>query len=279
MKLLNLTAAALVSLALSSHAQASDTKEIVRAAMTGLMIEKNLDTIDAHFAEPYIQHNQSVPTGLDGLKGLAAKAIAANPTFKYELVRIFADGDIGVTHGVYEGFGPTPLVAFDVFRVKDGKIVEHWDNLQPITDKNPSGRSQIDGPTEVTDVEKTDANKTLVGRFMDNVLIGGAFDQMPNFFDGDNYLQHNPNIADGLSGLSAGLKAMADAGVTMRITERHRIFGEGNFVLVMSEGFIGEQATAFYDLFRIEDSRIAEHWDVISPILPADKAANDNGKF
>ena len=265
--------------ALPSGACAADTKSVVTAAMTELMIEKDLGAIDRHFAEPYVQHNQSVPTGLEALKGLAGAVIAGNPAFKYEMVRVFADGDIGIAHGIYEGFGETPLVAFDIFRVADGRIVEHWDNLQPVAPPNPSGRSQTDGPTEIADRGRTEANKALVGEFYDTVLIGGAFDRLPDYFDGDNYAQHNAQIADGLSGLAAGLKALADAGLTMRITKRHGLYGEGNFVLVTSEGEVGGKPTAFYDLFRLENGRIAEHWDVIAPILPDREAANTNGKF
>ena len=44
------------------------------------------------------------------------------------------------------------MIGFDVFRVEDGKIAEHWDNLIPEQPKNPSGRSQIDGATEITDL-------------------------------------------------------------------------------------------------------------------------------
>lgn len=263
----------------STNGLAAETRDIVTAAMTELMIEKNLEAIDTYFAEPYIQHNQSVPTGIAGLKGLAGAAIAGNPAFKYELVRIFTDGDIGVVHGVYEGFGEVPLVAFDVFRVDGDKIVEHWDNLAPVAPPNPSGRSQIDGPTEVVDLVKTEANKALVAEFMEVVLINGEFDKMGAFFDGDAYIQHNSNIGDGLSGLGAGLQALADAGLSMRILQTHQLYGEGNFVLAMSEGTIGDRAMAFYDLFRIDDGKIAEHWDVISEILPDDLAANDNGKF
>jgi hypothetical protein len=51
-------------------------------------------------------------------------------------------------HGTYHGFGPDPLVAFDIFRVDaDGKLAEHWDALTPLVEDNASGRSQTDGPT------------------------------------------------------------------------------------------------------------------------------------
>jgi predicted SnoaL-like aldol condensation-catalyzing enzyme len=57
------------------------------------------------------------------------------------------------------------------------------------------------------------------------------------------------------------------------------ILGEGNFVLSVSEGSFANQPTSFYDLFRIEDGKIAEHWDVIEPILPSTEHKNANGKF
>lgn len=280
MKLLTFTAVAALALGLATNPSfAQGAREIVKSAMTELMVNKNVSSIDSHFSEPYIQHNQSVPSGLDALKGLADQAIANNPAFNYQLLRLFADGDVGVAHGIYHGFGTTPLVAFDVFRVEKGKIVEHWDNLSPVAANNPSGRSQTDGPVDVIDPDKTEANKTLVTGFVEQVLIGGAFDELPAYFNGNDYIQHNSNIADGLSGLNEGLQAMATAGVTMKIVRVRKVIGEGNFVLVMSEGEISGTPTAFYDLFRVEDGKIAEHWDVISPILPADSAANTNGKF
>ena len=279
MKFLRLAAAAVLLIATQAVADSDATRKTVSEAMTAVMVDKNLDAIDDYFAEPYIQHNQAVPTGLEAFKGLANAVIAGNPAFKYQLVRLFADGNFGIAHGIYEGFGEEPLVAFDVFRVENGKIVEHWDNLSPVAPPNPSGRSQTDGATEIVDLEMTEANKALVSDFMDTVLIGGNFDAIGTYFDGDSYLQHNSQIADGLSGLGAGLKALANAGVNLRITKRHHVFGEGNFVLVMSEGDNSGQPTAFYDLFRLENKKIAEHWDVISPILPNEKAANTNGKF
>ncbi|WP_206057234.1 nuclear transport factor 2 family protein [Nitratireductor sp. XY-223] len=274
-----LAASALALVLASTAAPAADTGEIVTGAMTELMVNKNVGAIDTYFAEPYVQHNQQVPTGLDALKGLAGQVIAGNPDFEYTLIRSFADGDTGFVHGIYTGFGPEPLVAFDVFRVDGGKIVEHWDNLQPVAAPNPSGRSQTDGPTDATDRDKTDANRALVTEFINEVLVGGAYDRMPAYFDGDNYIQHNANIGDGLSGLGSALEEMAKAGMSMRFTRNHRVLADGNFVLAMSEGVIGEKPMAFYDLFRVENGKIAEHWDVIAPILPASEAANTNGKF
>jgi predicted SnoaL-like aldol condensation-catalyzing enzyme len=167
-----------------------------------------------------------------------------------------------------------------VFRFEDGKIVEHWDNLQETPKKpNPSGRTMTDGPTEVKDLDRTAANKQLVRDFVDDVLVGGKLDRLANYFDGDNYLQHNPQIGDGLSGLGKALAEMQKAGITMKYEKVHRVLGEGNFVLVMSEGQFAGKHVAFYDLFRLENGKIAEHWDTIAAIPDRKDWKNNNGKF
>ena len=59
----------------------------------------------------------------------------------------------------------------------------------------------------------------------------------------------------------------------------HIVLGQGNFVLAVGEGTFAGQPTSFYDLFRVENGKIAEHWDVMETILPAEEHKNDNGKF
>ena len=97
--------------------------------------------------------------------------------------------------------------------------------------------------------------------------------------DGDRYVQHNPHIGDNLSGLAAALEAMAAKGITMKYDRIHEVLGEGNFVLVVSEGSFAGAATSFYDLFRVENGKIAEHWDTIEAIPDRSAWKNDNGKF
>lgn len=197
---------------------------------------------------------------------------------KVSVKRAFAEGDYIFTHTDYNFFGPK--IGFDVFRFEDGLIVEHWDNLdEKATKPNPSGHTQIDGPTEAEDIDKTAENKTLVADFVDAILVKGQMDKLSQFIDGDNYIQHNTTIADGLSGLGAALEAMAKQGITMVYTKVHKVLGEGNFVLTISEGTFADKPTSFYDLFRVENGKIAEHWDVIETIIPKDQWKNDNGKF
>jgi predicted SnoaL-like aldol condensation-catalyzing enzyme len=82
-----------------------------------------------------------------------------------------------------------------------------------------------------------------------------------------------------LSGLGEALEHLANEGITMKYYQVHMVLREGNFVLVVSEGYFGDQHTAFYDLFRVENDKIAEHWDVIETIPSKDQWKNNNGKF
>ncbi len=223
----------------------------------------------------YIQHNLGAADGLQGFGELMQRLPPGSG--KAKVVRAFQDGDYVFTHTDYNFFGPK--VGFDIFRFEEGKIVEHWDNLQETAPANPSGHTMTDGPTESKDLGKTEDNKKLVRNFIEDVLVNGKMEKLAGYFDGDNYIQHNPQIGDGLSGLGSALEAMAKQGITMKFDKIHKVLGEGNFVLTVSEGTFAGRPTSFYDLFRVENGKVAEHWDTIETIPPKQEWKNNNGKF
>lgn len=235
------------------------------------------DSVPVSYINPnkYIQHNLGVADGLAGFGALLSQ-LPSNSA-KVNTVRSFQDGDFVFTQTDYNFFGPK--IGFDIFRFEDGKIVEHWDNLQETAKPNPSNHTMIDGATEIKDRDKTEANKALVRNFVDDILVNGKMEKLGGYFDGDNYIQHNPNIPDLLSGLGATLEALGKQGIFLKYDKIHRVLGEGNFVLVVSEGHFGNDYNAFYDLFRVENGKIAEHWDVIEPIPTKESWKNNNGKF
>ena len=225
--------------------------------------------------DKYIQHNLAVGDGLAGLNVLFQSLPKGSA--KVDTVRVFQDGNFVFCHTDYDFFGPK--VGFDVFRFEEGKIVEHWDNLQETAAKpSPSGHTMIDGPTTASDLDKTEANKALMQTYMDD-LLGGRRDKFASYFDGNNYIQHNPWVADGLTGLVAGLQALAKQGLAVKYERVHKVLGEGNFVLVVSEGTFGDRPTSYYDFYRIQNGKIAEHWDTLEPIPPRAEWKNSNGKF
>lgn len=224
----------------------------------------------------YIQHNLGIADGLAGFGAVLQNAPESG--FKVNVIRSYSDGDYVFTQTDYDFYGPK--IGFDVFRFENGLIVEHWDNLTAKSDKpNPGGHTQIDGVTEVTNLDKTAENKALIQNFVNTILIGQKYDQSARFFDGDNYIQHNTQVPDGVSGFGAAVKAMAEQGIFMVYEKTHKILGQGNFVLTMSEGTFGGKPTAFYDLFRVENGKVAEHWDVIATIPAKEDWKNENGKF
>lgn len=227
--------------------------------------------------EGYIQHNLAYPTGRDGFVGAVEYLASAPVKTTLKNIRAFEDGDYVILHNQYNFAGAGEQVAFDVFRFEDGKIAEHWDNLLDIKPANPSGHTQIDGTTEIKDLDKTEENKELVKNFVKDILVGENPDKLTSYYDGDNYIQHNPDIADGLSGLGKALEYMAEQGIKMEYNKIHFAYGKGNFVLTISEGVFAGEPTSYYDLFRVENGKIAEHWDVMETISKEHK--HDNGKF
>lgn len=245
-----------------------------------LAVLKSIETGDKEaiaYINPtnYKQHNLAVADGLAGFGALLSNAPEGG--FKVNTVRAFEDGDYVFAQTEYNFFGPK--IGFDIFRFENGLIVEHWDNLIQKAPINPSSHSQTDGATTITDLDKTEVNKALVSSFLTDVLINGRMDKLQGYFNDDKYIQHNPNIADGLSGLGQALEGMAKQGISMVFNKTHKVLGQGNFVLAISEGTFAGQPTSYYDLFRIENGKIAEHWDVMETIAPEADRKNTNGKF
>ena len=231
-------------------------------------------------AEDYIQHNLAYGTGRDAFISSVEYLASADEKTTVENIRAFEDGDKVFLQTVYNFAGAGEQVAFDIFRFdNEGKIAEHWDNLAAKAEPNPSGHTQIDGTMEVTDLDKTEENRKLVEDFLYDVMQGNNLDKTPDYFDGDTYIQHNTGIADGVSGLNEALAALAEQNIQMIYTTTHQVLAQGNFVLAVSEGTFGDKPTAYYDLWRVENGKIAEHWDVMETIADKSTWQNQNGKF
>jgi predicted SnoaL-like aldol condensation-catalyzing enzyme len=274
--------AAAVATLLSTTAFALDAASIkpIVGAFLGAVSQGDVERMRELANADYIQHNPFVPTGLEPFIGLLPVLKEAGTTA--ENVRMFEDGNYVFMHNIWRNaapFGADEMVAFDIIRVdENGKVAEHWDAMTVLVRETASGRSQTDGPTEVTDLDRADANKALAVALIEDVLMGKNPSRITDYISADAYAQHNPYIADGLSGIVAAVEALTAQNSMFQYTKVHKVLGEGNFVLTVSEGQWNGTTNAFYDLFRMDGGKIVEHWDVIQPV-PTEGLANTNGMF
>ena len=248
-------------------------------ALIGTFVSGDTAKAKELLAPGYIQHNLAFGTGADAFVAAVEGLAQAPVKTTVNNIRAFEDGDKVFLQTVYNFAGAGEQVGFDVFRFDaDGKIAEHWDNLADKAAPNPSGHTQIDGTLEKKDVDKEETRKVVAG-FVGDVLRGENPDKLTSYYDGDKYIQHNTSIADGLSGLGAALEAMGKQGISMVYNKTHMVLADGDYALACSEGTFGGVPTTYYDLFRVENGFIAEHWDVMETLADKSTWANENGKF
>jgi predicted SnoaL-like aldol condensation-catalyzing enzyme len=82
----------------------------------------------------YRQHNPLIGDGMAGLRTFVAQLMATHPNAHGEIVRVFADGDYVILHSHWHGLSASPRgeAVVDIYRSENGKVVEHWDVIQPI---------------------------------------------------------------------------------------------------------------------------------------------------
>ncbi|TVT39313.1 hypothetical protein FNT36_16795 [Hymenobacter setariae] len=224
----------------------------------------------------YKQHNPNLADGIAGIDAIHG-LLPLDKVYAH-VVRAFEDGDYAFVHVDYHLFGHT--VAFDIHRYEDGVAVEHWDNLQDMpAGRNKAGRTMTDGKTQAIDLHKTAANKALVQQFTQQVLVEQHLDAVNTYFNGDYLAQHNSHMGDGVAEFLETRQGWAAQGMPAQYDRLHLVLGEGNFVLALSEGKYLDKHVAYYDLYRVENDKIVEHWDVVEEIPAEADRKNQNGKF
>lgn len=242
--------------------------------------ERDVATIEDLVNADYIQHNPFIPTGRDPFVGLLTSVLEQNGT-KVQNIRMLEEGNFVVMHNLWTNaapFGADTVVTFDILRFDDnGKIAEHWDAIQPWESQTANGNTMVDGATTITNLDKTEANKNLATSIIQDVLMGQNPNNITNYI-AVNYTQHNPQIDNGLQGIQDAVAYLISINNMFQYNTIHKVIGEGNFVLTVSEGTWNGTSNAFYDLFRMENGKAIEHWDVIQPV-PTTGLANNNGMF
>jgi predicted SnoaL-like aldol condensation-catalyzing enzyme len=112
---------------MNSIDESARSKAIALKAIRGVFIERDVRIVEELFAPDYIQHNPTIPNGRDAIAGLLGSLPEG---FRYEPGMVVAEGSIVMIHGRYVGWARDPMVAVDIFRVENGRLVEHWDVMQ-----------------------------------------------------------------------------------------------------------------------------------------------------
>lgn len=256
------------------------TESARRLYLDGIRDGHPREAVEANTGARYTQHSTGVRDGREGFIEFFEPFIARNPKRGIEIVRTFEDGSYVFVHA-YQSLndGESRWVTTDLFDTDEaGKVIEHWDVISAFVDHTRSGRTQVDGPTAIVDLDRTAENKEIVQALVDQVFIAGRDVPLSDFISTEEYAQHNPNVADGLEGLAAFLQELHDGGTSMVYRRVHRLVGQGNFVATLSEMELGGTPMAVFDVWRLAGGRIVEHWDNMEPI-PAQSESANSGKF
>lgn len=234
------------------------------------------EAVEAYTGDRYTQHSTGMKSGVEGFVEFFEPFVQRNPSRDIRIVRAIEDGNNVFVH-VYQDInnGEAKWVTTDLFDTDDNdKMIEHWDVIAPFVEESVNGHTQVDGPTEVVDLDKTAENKAMVTSFIDEVLVNRRGDRLLDYVSAESYTQHNPAIADGIEGLQ---EFLAGPGQTMEYKNVFKIIGQGNFVVAYSLVSFDGTDMALFDILRVDDGKVVEHWSNMEPI-PEGPQPN-SGKF
>jgi predicted SnoaL-like aldol condensation-catalyzing enzyme len=248
----------------------------------------HVEVADDMLTEGYMQHSPVLRTGRTAFKEIFSVVPRVDPIPELvspPLVAIIAEGDLvamtlAETLPNPDGQGTYTSTHFNLFRIEDGRLAEHWHSVQ-----TPPGADvplpEDGGPHLVTGAEGTAqlallqaatpelaSNKRLVFDVWRQIIDAGH-EELADLYLGTNYIQHNPNAATGRDGFKAYFSTREDAEIATSLRDP--------LVAMVAEGDLVVQAlkfeyphpvhagrvytTTWFDMFRIADHRLAEHWD------------------
>ncbi len=119
--------------------QETENVKVVVDFFQHLMNEHNFEyTLQNHAGGSYTQHNRAIPNEITGLVGYVSTLTKRFPEYSFDVKMIFADGDYVILHShttmiaKHRGNEKKGFIITDTFRLENGKLVEHWDAIQPI---------------------------------------------------------------------------------------------------------------------------------------------------
>jgi len=263
-------------------------KRLVFDMWRTLILGGQVAEADQYLADDFIEHDPLLPTGRAALKNhLGATKVASQvPDLIPELVTIVAEGPYVVMAFVShypepDGSGSTyTSTHFEMFRVAAGRIAEHWDSYlfrsgQTVPDHGDNKAVPVAGITGLAQHAQLGnaepavfANKRLAFDLWRHIPEGGR-EEMAELYLDPIYIQHNPNAATGRDGFKDYFTRRPDSTVeTYLEAPLVAMVAEGDLVVqVLQTDRVHDGVTYYvpwFDMFRIQDARVIEHWDTAS---------------
>jgi predicted SnoaL-like aldol condensation-catalyzing enzyme len=256
-----------------------------------ILLAGQVEQAERFLTEDYIQHNVTAPTGRAAFEQIFASFVPRQdsvPETIPELVTLVAEGDYVVLALVShypepDGSGKTyTSTHFDLFRIDAGLIAEHWDSEQLRAGLNVP-TPENGGPLPVVgtqglaqhamlhnDDPQVFANKRLAFDVWRHIPEGGR-EEMAGLYLDPIYIQHNPNAATGREGFREYFTQRPDSPVETYLEDPLvASVAEGDLVVQVLQEERPHPDTgdtyyvAWFDMFRMQDGRIIEHWDTAS---------------
>ena len=237
----------------------------------------NMDVVDQYSGSRYTQHSTGVADGAQGFKDFFKGFLERTKERDIRVVRTIEDGNFVFVH-VYQDIdnGAAKWITTDMFDTdEDDKLVEHWDVIAAYQEpeKNMGGTDQVLGDFEIKDLDKTQENKALVRSFITEVFQNGKHDKIADYISTEEYINRNPNVPNGIDTVKHFLTTQ-----DFNYDFIFKVLGQGNHVVTYSKATFNGTELAVFDIFRIENGKIVEHWDNMEAIPPREEWAN-TGKF
>ena len=241
--------------------ETKSNKTIVLECYRKIIRDLDLTVINEYVHENYIQHSPIIKDGRDGLVEMLTfmkslpKPIEKSPS---PIVRVIADGDFVAVHLDIK-FTGKHLAVVDLMRLEDGKLTEHWDAGEEYEPTN-NPITPTNGSTVIEDAVNAEESKKLIKAFYKKIMNGNISNYYKYFTDG--FIEHS----------TSGLLDTWGCDIKVK-----RMIAEGNFVVAHCE-YIGiGKSSACFDIFKLEDNKIAEHWSVWQQVPKV--MAHRNGMF
>ena len=214
--------------------------------------QRKAELIPEFVVEDYKQHNPTVKQGRAGITEMInyLKTLPLPPEgAPSPIIRAIQDGDFVVTHLDIQFMGKR-MAVIDLFKLEDGMLTEHWDAIQALPDESSKTITATNGTAKIDEAASSEHSKQMVVNFYDAIIKS----KEAAHFIAPDYVEHNTEIS--AIGLASFL-SMPDRDIKL-----HRFVAEGDFVMVQSQFNRLGKAFVFYEIYRVANNQIAEHWSV-----------------